>query len=1122
MKDLKCMFKPEHVQKKQLIMKNFTLLIRYSSLLVISLFSNFAFANANFPDLKLAGLGIASTITAGTQTSYSLDLINQGTIDAGGPIEFSIYLSEDTQWSETDLLVDSYPINSLSFGASSLIGDLTISDLKGGTYFLIFQIDSKEAVIESNETNNHLFFQVEIIEQTGTAPCSFIKSFPNSFYADASPTIVENTNGYDIQIPLNSFNSSNFRNGILSTDVYGNLISFDTVMTSKPLEPNLNFIYNYGNSELYFQNITENGDTIFDVEIPINGNHQAAGFIDSFTKAIPFKDGYLIFGSYEYQVGTNGRSYEVFVITTDDMGNVLTEDYEDNIHGYHSVNEYIFGADGSLYLWTEHWADFDHLFKIDPNGNFEFHTGAVAGSTGSWLQELRLSPNGDYLWGRIGSNFWDKLLRVNTQTGETAEVNPWNILSPNGPEGDDFFAGLSFDKNGNVLIAQHFYGYANDPFIGFEFGLITPEFELVWDHQIEQTGSFPRIYSLGEVSNGYMFLASKPNNEGGLLIKVDADGQLTEACEDDNISSGPLGCDLNYTFVNNQLILGGEGLDAAHVKVKVFDGSYNFLSLCLDCGNTIDLPNFNEGALIIDILLMDEGWNPLCESFETIEVQNSGCTDNDEDGVCEEQDCDDNNPQVPATSGSACNDGNPDTQNDIIQADGCTCVGDPISTECNFDVTTSNGKISISGLTAADRAKIFTDNFDTFWKCNPWGDNPCSNQESISGLTIGSTYYVSIKSANGDCEEWIEVTVIGEPNNDLPDLSASNVMLLGTTNLEVGEILNFEFDAANNGTATAGDFKIKSYISSNQDLDANDVQDGTIPTGNWIAGYAVSDLTGALTIPNLSPGEYYLLVYLDADEEVNEVNENNNIVSSTLTFTILGEEVNCASSLDGFTFMGTHNNHNYFLSDATTTWLDANATADNIPSGYLATINDAEENEFIRSYLETFNEKVFIGYRDLNGDGNYEWENGAAVTYTNPAGNLNEPYIHIQYWDGKWSSDGDFKFRNFIIEIPCNENESAVQNTIQAPIAQDLINIDKLFPNPVSDQLNLLISSKSDVVTEINCYDQLGKTWYQGTHNFNKGVNQIRLDINDLPEGVFLLELRNKNGLRKTKRFVKL
>jgi len=49
--------------------------------------------------------------------------------------------------------------------------------------------------------------------------------------------------------------------------------------------------------------------------------------------------------------------------------------------------------------------------------------------------------------------------------------------------------------------------------------------------------------------------------------------------------------------------------------------------------------------------------------------------DNDNDGVWAEDDCDDNDPTVPATPGSSCDDANADTENDVVTADGCGCEG---------------------------------------------------------------------------------------------------------------------------------------------------------------------------------------------------------------------------------------------------------------------------------------------------------------------------------------------------------------------------------------------------------------------------------------------------------------
>ena len=87
--------------------------------------------------------------------------------------------------------------------------------------------------------------------------------------------------------------------------------------------------------------------------------------------------------------------------------------------------------------------------------------------------------------------------------------------------------------------------------------------------------------------------------------------------------------------------------------------------------------------------------NDQCPGFDdNIDLNNNGvpdgcdvnCTDNDGDGVCVEDDCDDNNSNIPTAPGTACDDGNGQTTNDVIQNDGCTCQGEivpPTGTYCD-------------------------------------------------------------------------------------------------------------------------------------------------------------------------------------------------------------------------------------------------------------------------------------------------------------------------------------------------------------------------------------------------------------------------------------------------------
>jgi len=92
--------------------------------------------------------------------------------------------------------------------------------------------------------------------------------------------------------------------------------------------------------------------------------------------------------------------------------------------------------------------------------------------------------------------------------------------------------------------------------------------------------------------------------------------------------------------------------------------------------------NFSVGVTTITYEAIDECGNTETCSFKvTVNPPVDPCAnrggDNDGDGICRDDDCDDNNPNIGARqpAGTACNDGNSNTENDVIQADGCTCAG---------------------------------------------------------------------------------------------------------------------------------------------------------------------------------------------------------------------------------------------------------------------------------------------------------------------------------------------------------------------------------------------------------------------------------------------------------------
>ncbi|MCF8443009.1 MAG: DUF11 domain-containing protein, partial [Saprospiraceae bacterium] len=133
-----------------------------------------------------------------------------------------------------------------------------------------------------------------------------------------------------------------------------------------------------------------------------------------------------------------------------------------------------------------------------------------------------------------------------------------------------------------------------------------------------------------------------------------------------------------------------------------------------------------------------------------------------------------------------------------------------------------------------------------------------------------------------------------------PDLTISN-LVIGNSPVQPGQVLTYNFDLANigNGAASA-DFKVKAWISTDPYFSSNDIQDGIVPTGNFIAGFSVSGVPGSSTLPSvLAAGQYYLLLKVDADEVISESNESNNWVSGTFLVQTPLLPGNCDNLLGG-------------------------------------------------------------------------------------------------------------------------------------------------------------------------------------------------------------------------------
>ncbi len=186
----------------------------------------------------------------------------------------------------------------------------------------------------------------------------------------------------------------------------------------------------------------------------------------------------------------------------------------------------------------------------------------------------------------------------------------------------------------------------------------------------------------------------------------------------------PMGC--NVTIDSDSSKIRIIGLNSAYVSGVVMDANWNLVDQCnFDCSMPYLLNNLASGTYFLNFKGYDADFVEDCAYEGFVEVTDMGgniCDtqggDADGDGICANEDCDDNNPNLPALPGSRCDDFDATTQWDVIQANGCTCAGTPIPTNCNLSISTDIGSIMIDGFAEPHQfGRVLDSNWDIVDEC---------------------------------------------------------------------------------------------------------------------------------------------------------------------------------------------------------------------------------------------------------------------------------------------------------------------------------------------------------------------------------------------------------------------
>ncbi|MCY2928853.1 MAG: lectin-like protein, partial [Planctomycetota bacterium] len=149
-----------------------------------------------------------------------------------------------------------------------------------------------------------------------------------------------------------------------------------------------------------------------------------------------------------------------------------------------------------------------------------------------------------------------------------------------------------------------------------------------------------------------------------------------------------------------------------------------------------------------------------------------------------------------------------------------------------------------------------------------------------------------------------------------------------------------------------------------------------------------------------------------------------------------------------------YNGHAYVLTDSSRTWTDAEAYALGL-GGHLATINDAAENEWIRTTFSSAFGSLWIGLTDQPVEGTWVWSSGQAVTYMNWSSG--QPNNYDDWWgggdadgamlqtDGTWN---DLRVNAGSLPGLIELNGAWTGGSGTGPSAQYLLDLDVLDPIP--------------------------------------------------------------------------
>lgn len=610
--------------------------------------------------------------------------------------------------------------------------------------------------------------------------------------------------------------------------------------------------------------------------------------------------------------------------------------------------------------------------------------------------------------------------------------------------------------------------------------------------------------------------------------------------------------------------------NAGNISLNILDITYPVSSYTFAWSNGATTPvigGLTPGTYTV-VITNSEGCSETLSFIISETLCGGNCIDEDNDGYCDDngEDCALNNPNLPTTPGTTCDDGDGNTENDVIQADGCTCAGTPIEEEfdCkNVDIQAGNASLTIGQLnTEYVVVKVYAPNWQLLHQCASWssaGLTICDSPITITGLSEGK-HHIQIQAYEGPwsnkfCSEILHVqvnkdTCLDDDNDGYcneDDCSPNDANLPTTPGTPCDD-----------GNPSTGNDEIQADGCSCH---------GTIDTGSNISLNCPNNITVSESAPNQGAVVYWdnpsattdcpsINVQLDQtaglpNNSVFEVGE------TTITYTATdecGSVATCSFVVTVLKNTGSEVPTDYCNARGTSPWVEWIKRVQ-----FEAIDNDNNNKDRYGDYTNiqtdvvigetypisltpgfswtTYNEHWSV-WIDFNRDGDFDdaGENvlegsgtqvvvGAISIPTTADLGLTRMRIAMQrnQFAEACETFPKGEVEDYLVNLIPGSQEvrsDEIENRSENISFKTLAPIDfKLFPNPATDHLTVQLTAPVQEHTDLILYNYLGKAVYRQVIMPSHSMN-LTIDLKGMETGLYLLSLQGSGQAALSKRLM--